>query len=78
MDRFLSTKLKALSFFSMIMVVFIHANNIEVSKGHNSFIQTFISDGISRVAVPLFFSVDSYLFFLNLDGKFQGFESKYK
>lgn len=69
------------------MVVFIHSVNISdkivsgniiLEKGYSSFIQTFISDGICLIAVPLFFAISGYLFFFNLEGTLDEFLSKYK
>lgn len=57
----------------MILVVVLHCYNldtkiggliIEQPKNFNWFIQTFISYGITRIAVPLFFLISGYLFFL--------------
>lgn len=77
MNAYLSLKIKIFSFVLMIMVVFLHSYNllikfksltITVEKGPSSFIQEFISGGITHVAVPLFFIISSYLFFLKLKG----------
>lgn len=74
MNKQLSNKLVVLSFALMIMVVYLHANNLvfnfnnsslQINLGYNSIIQNFISNGITRIAVPLFFIVSGYLFFLN-------------
>src|SRR5665647_1106940 len=87
MNKYLSVKLKVVSFLLMIMVVFIHSINISdkivsgniiLAKGYSSFIQTFISDGICLIAVPLFFVISGYLFFLNLEGTLDEFHTKYK
>lgn len=76
-NTFLSQKLKNLSFIAIIMVVYLHAFNlttkipgysIQVSNmDMNTFVQTFISQGITRIAVPLFFLISGYLFFFNID-----------
>jgi len=72
MTEELSIKFKILSIFSMIMVVYIHAYSLNVSFENvdyamsyktNSFIQNFISQGITRCAVPLFFLMSGFLFF---------------
>lgn len=58
----------------MIMVVFLHSYNIDIKqggtvlffdKGLNWFIQNFISNGLTRIAVPLFFIISGYLFVLD-------------
>ncbi|MGX7667848.1 acyltransferase family protein [Flavobacterium pedocola] len=72
-DR-LSQKIKNLSFLLMIMVVFLHSYNIDtkqldrrlyLEKDFNWFLQTFISNGFTRIAVPLFFVISGYLFVYN-------------
>jgi surface polysaccharide O-acyltransferase-like enzyme len=75
----LSHRIKVISLISMIMVMYIHSINIysnsaEVILDYSTnldsqlvvFIQLFISDGIARVAVPLFFMISGYLYFFNL------------
>lgn len=86
MNKYLSVKLKIISFLLMVMVVFIHSHNIGktllagntvIKNGYSSFIQDFISDGIALVAVPLFFAISGYLFFLKFGGTVTEFVSKY-
>ncbi|MBP4137804.1 acyltransferase family protein [Flavobacterium geliluteum] len=86
MNEYLSVKLKLISFFSMIMVVFLHSYNLVINltsgtvlvdQGYSTFIQNFISQGIARVAVPLFFSISGYLFFLNSRGELKEFILKF-
>ena len=87
MDKYLSEKLKIISFIAMILVVFLHSYNLtekynpdslNLIDGYNAFIQFFLSQGIARVAVPIFFIISGYLFFINLNFKFQEFIIKYK
>ncbi len=85
MNKELSRKFTVISFLSMVLVVILHANNmvinlssgnIIVPKGYNSLIQDFFTQGISRIAVPLFFIISGYLYFLNIKGTFSEFKSK--
>ncbi len=78
MDKYLSQKIKRVSFLLMVMVVFLHSYNIDIKQGGkvlsfekdwNWLIQNFISNGLTRIAVPMFFVVSGYLFFL--DQKFE-------
>ncbi len=71
-NSYLSKKIRIISFFSIIMVVFIHSyNNIinlnSVSKRieweFNLFFQNLFSNGITRIAVPIFFLLSGLLFF---------------
>jgi len=89
MDKYLSDKLKAISFFSMVMIVYLHAQNLEIKmstdteiirQGYNSVIQAFISQGISKNCRYHYFSIISgYLFFYNIKGGYiREFLSKYK
>lgn len=85
MNKELSRKFTIISFISMVLVVILHANNliinlssgnIIVPKGYNSFIQDFFTQGIARIAVPLFFIISGYLYFLNIKGTFSEFKYK--
>jgi len=69
------------------MVVFIHSYNVTVkfssgnmsfNDGYNVFIQNFFSQGITRIAVPIFFCISGYLFFLKFRGTINEFVLKYK
>lgn len=70
MDAYLSRKLTGISFILMIMVVILHSYNLDIKQGGNILhfckdanwaIQNFISNGITRVAVPLFFIISGFL-----------------
>lgn len=72
MNKYLSDKLRIISLISIIMVVFLHSYNVTVkfspgnmsfNDGYNVFIQNFFSQGITRIAVPIFFCISGYLFF---------------
>lgn len=87
MNTYLSDKLKIVSLISMILVVFLHSYNINVSfnsgsisfnSGYNLFIQNFLSQGLTRIAVPLFFMISGYLFFLKFNGTKNEFKIKFK
>ncbi|MBI0400169.1 acyltransferase family protein [Cyclobacterium marinum] len=87
MNEYLSYKLKVISLLLMVMVVFLHSyniivsfnsGNININSGVNFFIQEFISHGVTRIAVPSFFFISGYLFFLNFNGKIQSFLNKFK
>ncbi len=76
MNDYLSKKIRVLSLILMVFVVYIHAYNMSVNlqadrvliaKGYNSILQNFISWGMARVAVPMFFLISGYLFFFNID-----------
>ena len=79
MNAYLSNKLRNLSFLLMILVAFIHGYNVNLkfSDGEQfspalwlQFVEGFVSDGICRVAVPMFFAISGYLVTQSLNGKF--------
>ncbi len=75
MNDYLRIKLRTLSIVATFFVVFVHSfnlifehpsiNQLYLSSGLG-FTQNFISQGITRVASPLFFLISGYLFFSNL------------
>ncbi|HEY8889955.1 MAG TPA: acyltransferase [Clostridium sp.] len=86
-NTYLSKKIKIISLISIIMVVYLHSYNLNTSFLNNpnitgfdlnSFVQEFITNGITRIAVPLFFCISGYLFFLNFKPSLNSFLIKYK
>ncbi len=88
-NNYLSKKFKVISFIAIIMVVYIHAYNltdrflqpfttISNQMNFSSFFQYFISNGLTRIAVPLFFAISGYLFYHNLSANKNSFLAKYK
>lgn len=87
MTNYLSQKIKNVSFLLMIMVVFLHSYNIDIKqsgkilhfeKDLNWIIQNFISNGVTRIAVPLFFIISGYLFVYKSDLTKKDFWNKIK
>ncbi len=87
MNKHNTLKLKILSFVLIIMVVFLHSYSISstnsfseklATRGYNSFLQHFLSEEITRIAVPLFFLISGFLFFFNLKGTKEEFLAKFK
>lgn len=87
MNDYLSKKIKFLSFFAMIGVVYCHAYNYfdrflqsrtVLSEGANpgTMLQFFISNGLVRFAVPLFFIFSGYLFFIQFEFTWKGYLQK--
>ncbi len=86
-EQSLGEKIKIVNLFSILMVVLIHTYNLKddflvpttlVEEGLHvsSYVQYFISNGIARFAVPLFFIISGYLFFFNLEPTVKGFGQK--
>lgn len=85
MTSYLSNKIKIVSFVAIIMVVFLHAYNIDIKqggivlhfeKGGNWWVQNYISNGLTRIAVPIFFLISGFLFFLSKDKAQVNFSEK--
>lgn len=72
MSQFLSDKIKLISFFAIILVLYIHSgfhqlpHEIE-GMPFNYYLQELISGVLGRCAVPLFFAISGYLYFLNVN-----------
>lgn len=72
MSKSLSEKIKLLSFLSIILVLYKHSDFHEypheiANMPFNLYLQKFLSGMIGRCAVPLFFTISGYLFFLRID-----------
>lgn len=69
MTQYLSDKLRVLSLISIILVLYIHSGfHADEIKGMlmNDRVQDFVSGMIGRCAVPLFYMISGYLFFLKV------------
>ncbi len=86
-SKYLSIKLKILSFLLIILVIYKHSYNLvinlnsgslEIKEGFFSFLQNFIFNFIGRIPSSLFFIISGFLFFLNFGGSIQEFNSKFK
>ena len=68
MSRYLSEKLRLISFICIVLVLYIHSgfhypDAGEVGMMLNSYLQKIISDMIGGLAVPMFFAISGFLFF---------------
>lgn len=71
MTQYLSDKIRIISFVAIILVLYIHSGFHDypheiLGMEFNHFLQSAISEQIGRCAVPLFFMISGYLFFLNV------------
>lgn len=84
-----NAKIANIQFILSILVVLIHSMTVFINlpgsetqyiygKNITTFIQIFIGDGISRVAVPLFLILSGYLFYKNFDGSLSSYKYKLK
>ena len=87
MNKYLSKKITFLSFFAIIAVVYCHAYNyynrflqpttiIAEGTTPGAMLQFFISNGLVRFGVPLFFSFSGYLFFCKWEFAWKGYLKK--
>lgn len=72
MTIFFSNKIKIISLLCIVLVLYIHSGfhdypNEIMGMTFNHYLQNFISHIIGICAVPLFFAISGYLFFLNID-----------
>lgn len=81
MTQYLSDKLRVLSLVSIILVLYIHsgfhANEI-MGMNVNDKVQEFVSGMVGRCAVPLFYIISGYLFFLKVPDGMQSIYGKMK
>lgn len=75
-SAYLSEKIKILSFLLTIMIVILHSNMSMLSTGYISFFQLAITAEVTRVAVPLFFLISGFLFFINHNGTLEDYKRK--
>lgn len=68
----ISNKISAVSLILMIMVIYLHSYNIHTIKKFDdpiynlsNFLQNLLSQGVFRIAVPMFFIISGFLFFRN-------------
>jgi peptidoglycan/LPS O-acetylase OafA/YrhL len=69
MNQYLSNKITFFSFWLIVLVVLLHSLNVEFSICDNlicSF-QYLLSHKLAQIAVPLFFFISGYLYFLKAD-----------
>lgn len=68
MTRYLSNKLRVVSFVQICMVVLLHAQIFQLSPhGISEFVQHLITGRITRIAVPFFFVISGFLFAYTID-----------
>lgn len=89
MNKYLSSKIKIVSLISIIMVAFLHSYTLAdnflhsttfITEGLNytTFIQYFLCNGLTRFAVPMFFMISGYLFYLTFKMTGSGYLYKIK
>lgn len=79
MSQYLSDKIRVLSFFSIMLVLYIHSGfHADEIYGmpQVDFVQHLISGILGQLAVPLFFIISGYLFFLRVPGGLASIISK--
>lgn len=77
-NKYLSDKIKLLSFVLILIIVLLHSQMINISSGLNLYIQQFFNLGITRIGVPMFFMISGFLFFQNANDKLDTLFWKHK
>ncbi len=89
MSKYLSRKIKYISVFAMVAVVFINSYNFKdlsltpttrISEGFNAaaMFEYFFSNELLRFAVPMFFAISGFLFFFSYENTAQCYLNKLK
>ncbi len=87
MNIYLSNKIKIISFISIILVVFLHSYNYDTKQNGSVilfeksafwFVENYISNGLTRIAVPFFFIFSGFLFFLNYSNTLKEINLKFR
>lgn len=65
MSTYLSNKLRAISFLSIVLVVILHSQLLVYSKGNSFHLQQFLTSEVTRISVPFFFYISGFLLFYN-------------
>lgn len=83
MTKYLSRKIKFISVFAMVAVVFVNAYNYKepltptsiIKYGFNPFamFEYFFSNGLFSFSVPMFFAISGFLFFVKYKNTVQGY-----
>ena len=76
LSDYLSEKIKILSLFLTILIVILHANMANLSTGGLSFLQKVMTAEVTRIAVPLFFLISGFLFFINYQNTWSDYKRK--
>ena len=85
----LAARFSLLRYPLIVLVVFIHADNRELAlQGPHDLLEPqgtfslwlrlFVSQGVARIAVPLFFAISGYLFFLGFGGAWPELKRKWR
>ncbi len=75
-STYLSKKIRHISFLMTILIVILHSQMISISTGTLCFIQKVITEEITRIAVPLFFTISGFLYFINYHNTLADYKRK--
>lgn len=75
-SNYLSNKIKILSFLLTVLIVVLHANMEMLCTGWCSLFQHMMTAEITRIAVPLFYLISGFLFFINYHGTLEDYKLK--
>lgn len=75
-SNYLSEKIKILSFLLTALIVILHAHMVMLSTGVLRFLQLAVNQEVTRIAVPLFFLISGFLFFVNYQNTWSDYRRK--
>lgn len=75
-SNYLSEKIKVLSFLLTVLIAILHANMANLCTGSVSFLQEVMTAEITRIAVPLFYLISGFLFFINYQNTWGDYRRK--
>ena len=75
-NNYLSEKIKILSFLLTVLIVILHANMAYLCTGGVSFLQEVMTAEVTRIAVPLFYLISGFLFFINYQNSWSDYKRK--
>lgn len=76
LSDYLSEKIKILSFLLTVLIVILHANMASLCTGGISFLQEVMTAEVTRIAVPLFYLISGFLFFINYKNTWSDYQRK--
>lgn len=76
LSDYLSEKIKIFSFLLTILIVVLHVNMANLCTGGISFLQQVMTAEVTRIAVPLFYLISGFLFFINYQNTWSDYRRK--
>lgn len=75
-SNYLSEKIRILSFLLTVLIVILHTNMANLCTGGVRFLQEVMTAEVTRIAVPLFYLISGFLFFINYQNTWDDYMRK--